>query len=191
MSLPIRKSILIGVVAVLVSAAPATAQTAQSLVFVSQETAVTPAATTFTTQPALQDGGEKSAALAGLLNGLILPGLGNFYAGNNGHGWRHLLIHVGGVGLLVIGAAAATDDILSDGTVDEGSFAVGYAGLAVVGINWIWSIFSGVGDANAANERMAFTGPRLRSLTFASPTVRELVPQTNNRVGLELGSFSF
>ncbi len=42
-----------------------------------------------------QSSGGKSAAVAGLLNALVFPGIGNFYAGNNGHGWRHVGLALG------------------------------------------------------------------------------------------------
>ena len=139
----------------------------------------------------LLQGGGKSPAVAALLNALLLPGVGNFYAGNSGHGLRHLLLHVGGIGVVVVGAAAASDEILTGGTIDEGSVAVLYVGLGIVTVNWVWSIFSGISDANAAGGRSASLGPRLRTLSVSSPTLQALAPAQARRVGLEVVRIGF
>lgn len=42
--------------------------------------------------------GEKSSVLAGVLSWLVFPGIGSYYAGNSGHGTRHVLVAVGSIG---------------------------------------------------------------------------------------------
>ncbi|MFQ5747045.1 MAG: hypothetical protein ACE5HF_07485 [Gemmatimonadota bacterium] len=54
--------------------------------------------------------GSKSPGLAGVLSAFIFPGTGSFYAGNEGHGIRHVVI--GGVSLLGAAASAGDCDIV-------------------------------------------------------------------------------
>ena len=51
----------------------------------------------------------KEPLVAGLLS-WVFPGLGNFYAGQAGHGWRHIGIEVVGLGVLIAGAVQNADD---------------------------------------------------------------------------------
>jgi len=91
-----------------------------------------------------QSSGEKSPALAGLLNAFVLPGIGNLYAGNSGHGLRHLALTVVG------GAVAFLGMHKVNSTGDGEAWAV--AGAVVLSGNWVWSIFSGIEDARAAGR---------------------------------------
>jgi hypothetical protein len=79
----------------------------------------------------------KSPVLAGVLSFLI-PGVGSFYAGNTNHGLVHLGIDLGAIVVMSAGFSGN-----NQGAADVGYFA--YIG------NWIWSIFTAVGDANAYN----------------------------------------
>lgn len=97
--------------------------------------------------PLPQSTGEKSAAVAGLLNALVFPGIGNFYAGNHGHGLRHVGIAVGGG--VVAFAVIVLDDADDD---DDVGRAVFLAAAVVVTGNWVWSIASGIKDAQAAGR---------------------------------------
>jgi hypothetical protein len=141
-----------------------------------------------------QASGEKSPALAGLLN-VVLPGVGNFYAGNNGHGIRHLAFAVGGLALMAFGATQAADENLEYD-------AVGGVGLALVGGvvfygNWVWGIFSGIQDARAANRPVGSNGgvasilqPQLVPLGLPS-AVGNLPGVTKLRLGLQLVRVTF
>lgn len=92
-------------------------------------------------------GDEKDPLIAGLLS-WVIPGVGSFYAGNNTHGWTHLIIDVASYGV-IIGGATATG---STGTVAMG---VGFVSLFV---NDIWSIFTAVSDAQATRRSSGRTG---------------------------------
>ena len=93
-----------------------------------------------------QSSGEKNPAVAALLNALLFPGIGNFYAGNTGHGLRHVALAVGGGAIMVVGLG----QVYGEGQNEGDGLAL--AGLLVVSGNWVWSIFSGIGDARAAGS---------------------------------------
>jgi len=136
--------------------------------------------------------GEHSAArkeplVAGLLS-WILPGVGSFYAGNSGHGVRHLLISAGAVTAVVVGASAF-DDNDEDATL-SGVLIVGGLTLAVT--NAVWGIITAVNDAHAAN-RVAGVA------RYLDPGLVRLVPSTSlvagfdvaPRMGVRLVEFGF
>lgn len=132
---------------------------------------------------AAQAADRKDPLVAGILS-WIFPGIGSFYAGNSGHGVRHVLIEVGGFGLLIAGVAAAEDEILSTGDIQEGSEGLLIAGVAVLLVNGVWSIIAAVGDANAHNrgggggrgglgfESERWVAPSGTSLEGAEPRVK-------------------
>ena len=133
-----------------------------------------------------QSTGEKSVALAVALNALIFPGLGNFYAGNNGHGWRHVGLAVGGGVIFLVGAVEAVEyDFDND---DGGALLV--VGALILAGNWVWSIVSAVKDAEAAGRPPSSGGalpsmlrPRLVPLGLDSEAGG---PMGRARVGLQL-----
>ena len=136
-----------------------------------------------------QASGEKSPALAGLLN-VVLPGVGNFYAGNNGHGIRHLALAVGGLAVFALGAVQGLE-VTGDG---EGLVLVG--GVVFIG-NWVWGIFSGIEDARAANRPVGSNGgvasilhPQLVPLGLPS-AVGNPPGVTKLRLGLQLVRVTF
>lgn len=85
--------------------------------------------------------GEKDPFVAGVLSAIV-PGVGSFYAGNSGHGLRHVIIHIGSYAVLSSAALSCTGDCKSNAAV------AGVSALALIG-NGIWSIFTAVGDARA------------------------------------------
>ena len=133
----------------------------------------------------------KSPVLAGGLS-LVLPlflvnGVGSYYAGNSGHGTRHLLIGFGSFGLMVAGlSTCAEGGFLDCSGAEEASITIGL--LAYLG-NWVWSTVTAVLDAGATNRRQRDTGalrfePRFEVLTaFTLSTSAALVQR---RVGLQL-----
>jgi hypothetical protein len=138
-----------------------------------------------------QASGEKSPALAGLLN-VVLPGVGNFYAGNNGHGIRHLALAVGGVAVMALGTVNEVDENPDSG--GEGLMLVG--GVVFIG-NWVWGIFSGIQDARAANRPVGSNGgvasilqPQLVPLGLPS-AVGNPPGVTKLRLGLQLVRVTF
>ncbi len=109
--------------------------------------------------PILQQPGEKSTWLAGILSFFIPFGTGSFYAGNTGHGIRHLVI--GGTSFtgMMVGWAIACED-WSEGYCDEDSagwYVAGGFALVYLG-NWIWGTVAAVSDASAYNRRLAEVG---------------------------------
>jgi NADH:ubiquinone oxidoreductase subunit 6 (subunit J) len=120
-----------------------------------------------------QQADRKDPLVAGILS-WIIPGLGSFYAGNSGHGVRHIVIYAGAVVLLFVGAAQAAEEIDPfTGEVDEGSFALMGAALVVLVANSIWAIITAVGDANAYNRGTGRPGRVVGSL-YLDPAVRVL-----------------
>jgi hypothetical protein len=87
--------------------------------------------------PAMQQPGEKSTWLAGLLSFFLPYGTGSFYAGNSTHGVRHLVI--GGTALVgtVVGLAIACDDGFNYCDEDNAGWYVA-GGFAIVWLgNWV------------------------------------------------------
>ncbi len=97
--------------------------------------------------------GEKDPFVAGVLSFLI-PGTGSFYAGSKGHGWRHLIIHVGSY---VVFYGAAVSCVNSYDGCDSESSAAGVSALTLVANN-IWSIFTAVGDARRTRGSTGSSG---------------------------------
>lgn len=90
----------------------------------------------------------KSLALAGVLSAYV-PGLGSFYAGDPGHGVRHLLaVPLGGGLLFVLGSSMG----------DAGA-VFGIAGLAVLLGNWPWAVVTAVRDAQEFNRNAGSAPP--------------------------------
>jgi hypothetical protein len=140
-----------------------------------------------------QSSGEKSPTVAALLNVLLLPGIGNFYAGNNGHGFRHLAIAAGGGLIFALGAVDAL--IASDNGPrgGEGDALLVIGGVVLVG-NSVWSIFSGISDARAAGSPAATTASMIRPrlVPLALPhAVGDPSGMATHRLGLQLVRFGF
>jgi hypothetical protein len=94
----------------------------------------------------------KSPFLAGALSAII-PGVGSFYAGNNRHGFVHLLVFVGSVYLIAVNrstkctAAEMNDPAIRVGCGDTEAYAALFT-FGLWAVNDIWSIFTAVSDAN-------------------------------------------
>jgi hypothetical protein len=104
----------------------------------------------------LQAVGRKDPLVAGILS-FFVPGLGSFYAGNSGHGIRHLGIAVAGAVLYVSGT-----DCTASGTGYGTSCSYSTAaqvGLGVILVDWIWATVVAVNDANAHNRRAGGAHP--------------------------------
>jgi len=138
-----------------------------------------------------QSSGEKSAATAALLNALLLPGIGNFYAGNSGHGLRHLGLALGGSAVVVVGIGVWN----ADDDWERGDEII-WTGLAIVAGNWVWSIFSGIEDARAAGRPGRSNGvtsllqPKLVPLGLPS-AVGDTPGVATHRLGLQLLRVTF
>jgi hypothetical protein len=106
-------------------------------------------ATPYSLADLAQAADRKDPFIAGALS-FVIPGLGSFYAGNQPHGWRHLLIHVGTYVVMLV----SVNDCIND--ISVGNACSSHTGLWTVGAlgllaNWVWGIFTAVGDAKAAN----------------------------------------
>lgn len=75
-----------------------------------------------------------------------IHGAGSFYAGNHGHGWRHL-----GIGLAGIGMALAAYHSCGIGCSDS-SDTLGAAGMILYLGNWVWSTIVAQSDVRARNN---------------------------------------
>ncbi len=122
----------------------------QSSVFVVSSVNVALDATVMVQQP-----GEKSPWLAGILSFFLPYGTGSFYAGNNGHGIRHLVI--GGATAVGMGASLLEACIDGFSVCDTDGTAYAIAGVFALGYlaNWVWGTITAVSDANAYNRRLA------------------------------------
>ena len=117
----------------------------------------------------------KNPTTAGILSGagayVGVAGLGSFYAGNAGHGYRHLAIGLVTGGAAIGGVAACWDMDCSDAT---GLLMIG--GLVAYAANAVWSVFVGVADAHAYNRGAESPGgplsPGLRLGGVTLPLVR-------------------
>ena len=93
----------------------------------------------------------KSPTTAGILSGagayVGVAGLGSFYAGNSGHGVRHLAIGLLTAAVAVSGIVTCADLDCSD---TEGLLMVG--GAVAYAANAVWSVFVAVADAHAHNR---------------------------------------
>jgi hypothetical protein len=94
---------------------------------------------------------EKNLVLAGFLS-YALPGAGSFYAGNDTHGWTHLSIQLAAIATVLVAQSSCKRSCPNE---------VGGAvlGITVAAVNDIWSIFTAVGDARAANRQLASPAP--------------------------------
>jgi hypothetical protein len=130
----------------------------------------------------------KEPVLGGLLS-WILPGLGSYYAGNSGHGTRHLVIWAGSIAVIVIGVSQ-TEDGFSTGSSD----ALILGGLAALVTNTVWAIITGVNDANAYNRQhnlASIVQPELKVLSTVSGSALEFHRSNGPRVGLQLVKIGF
>ena len=134
---------------------------------------------------------EKSPALAGILSWVVFPGVGSYYAGNSGHGTRHLVIGLGALTVTVVGLVQAVESIDQFGNISGGGFALAGVGLLAYMVNSIWSIVVAVNDAGAYNAGIASViQPGVRILTLSSG-MAPIVPKVDRRVGLQLVRISF
>ncbi len=102
----------------------------------------------------VQSRGERSAVLAGALS-FVVPGLGSFYAGNIGHGVRHLVAIPVVIGATVVGLELADRD---GGEAESAEYAVLLGGAVLLLTNGIWGIVTAVNDAQDHNRSIGL-GP--------------------------------
>jgi hypothetical protein len=135
----------------------------------------------------LQAAERKSAALAGIMSWFI-PGLGSFYAGNSGHGIRHIVIHIVALGAFIGGVVSTADAATGTGiNVDEerDTWLI-LGGAGVMFLNSIWSIITAVGDANAYNQRSGGARPgRVVGSLYLDPSMRALGSNGLRAAGLQ------
>jgi hypothetical protein len=139
--------------------------------------------------PTVQNAGEKSAWLAGILSFFLPYGTGSFYAGNNGHGVRHLIIGGGtAIGTAVgIGIACADFDLdLCD--EDDPAYVVGAVFALGYVVNWVWGTIVAVNDVKAYNRALAL---ELAPDVIVLPAVGGASGANGTRVGLQLLNVSF
>lgn len=136
----------------------------------------------------VQQRGEKSPWLAGLLSFFLPYGTGSFYAGNNSHGIRHLVI--GGATAIGMGVSLLEACIDEFRTCDTDGTAYAIGGVFALGYlaNWVWGTITAVSDANAYNR--GSTGASLQ------PGILVLEPAPGAvgaapAVGLRIGRISF
>lgn len=127
-------------------------ETVRSVIVVDPQPQMSPPAPSWLQQQQLPPPGMKSPGLAAVLNLFIPYGVGNFYAGSESHGVRHLALGLGSVGLMVGGLVAACDDSLTLCDEESAGFYVAGAGGLLFFTNWVWGIVSGIGDAKAHNR---------------------------------------
>ncbi len=150
----------------------------------------TPMLASLVTLP-VQQRGEKSTWLAGILSFFLPYGTGSFYAGNNAHGIRHLII--GGVTTVGagVGLAAACIDGFSVCDEDDPGYAI--AGIFALGyvVNWVWGTITAVNDVKAYNRALVALNirPEVRMLE----PIRVAMPggTTGQRIGIEVGRLTF
>lgn len=92
----------------------------------------------------------KSAGTAVFLSFLV-PGAGSFYAGESGHGWRHLIVHLVGYGMVVGGT---TSCVTAGGEDCSEISGVATAGTVAVLGNWVWGMVTANRDAKVFNARI-------------------------------------
>ena len=141
--------------------------------------------------PTVQQPGEKSTWLAGLLSFFIPFGTGSFYAGNSSHGVRHLVI--GGTALAgtLVGLAIACDDGLEYCNENNGGFWVAGGFALVWAGNWVWGTIVAVNDAKAYNRQLAEVGfaPGLKMLAPVWTATHGTV--SSPAVGIQLVQITF
>jgi hypothetical protein len=124
---------------------------------------------------------EKSPTTAGLLSGLVFPGVGSFYAGNSGHGIRHHAIGL----VSAAGIQAGSDNCgLVFSSPDDNCTLLGISAGVFI-INWIWSITSGVSDAKAYNVKVRQEGLQVK------PELVAIRSDGQTTIGLQLLRFGF
>ncbi|MDH3458749.1 MAG: hypothetical protein OER90_18055 [Gemmatimonadota bacterium] len=136
----------------------------------------------------LQQRGEKSPWLAGILSFFLPYGTGSFYAGHNGHGIRHLVI--GGVTAIGMGVSLMEACIDGFSVCDKDGTAYAVGGVFALGwvANWVWGTITAVSDANAYNR--GSTGASLQPgilVLEPAPGAVGVAPA----VGLRIGRVTF
>ena len=135
----------------------------------------------------------KSPVLAAGLS-LILPlvgvnGIGSYYAGNSGHGTRHLLIGFGSVGVMLAGLGTCFE-YLNNCSADW-AIAIGF--VAYLG-NWVWGTITAGLDAGEYNRRQSETRAARLQPGFKILTAFTLSTSTapeRHRLGLQLVGLAF
>ena len=123
----------------------------------------------------------KSPTLAAILSWLVWPGVGSYYAGNSGHGTRHLLIGVAAVGAAIPLLVTCDNDGFCDFDNDTARLSV-VVGLGAIALgNSIWSIITAVNDAEKRNA-LVDAG----TVSF-SPSLRPLVASVGDVRATSLG----
>lgn len=122
---------------------------------------------------------EKNPGLAGLMS-TVVPGAGSFYAGNGGHGVRHLTI----AGLSALAARSGLRHCEIPFGDTDGCTVAAVSSVAFIA-NWIWAITVGVGDARRHNQYLATAGLHL------APELVALDSGGEPGVGLQLLQFTF
>lgn len=108
----------------------------------------------------------KSPVLAGFLSAYI-PGSGSFYAGDSGHGIRHLVVVPLASMLLFVGG----------GVLGDAGVVPAYAGLGLLVFNWPWSVVTAVRDARAHNALVVASGSTSTGLSSPLAVGRSLPSQ--------------
>ncbi len=130
-----------------------------------------------------------AAGLSLVLPVVFVNGIGSYYAGNSGHGTRHLLIGFGSVGLMVAGLGTCFDSF-SNCSAD---WAITIGAVAYLG-NWVWGTITAGLDAGEYNRRQSGTqaarfGPRFEVLTAF--TLSTSAAPERHRLGLQLVRLAF
>ena len=124
--------------------------------------------------------GERSSFLAGFLSAMVFPGVGSYYAGNSGHGTRHLAIGVA----TAAGMFAAASDCNIFAESDSSCTLALVSALAFLG-NAIWSTSVAVGDAKEYNQSLRTAGLHI------APQLVAVRSGGDTQLGLQLVSFGF
>ena len=124
------------------------------------------------------DANTKNPALAGVLS-VVVPGLGSFYAGNTGHGIRHLAAVPIIIGVTALGLKGANKD---DGEAEAAELLVLAGGIGLLLANSVWSVVTAVSDVNEYNRKLS-----IGRLEFDLA----LRPLTNSMIGLEIARIRF
>jgi hypothetical protein len=138
----------------------------------------------------------KEPFVAGVLSWLV-PGLGSYYAGNNRHGTRHLVLFGTSFTIMLVGASQAVADC--DGGYYGDTCGGDGLGLMAVGLlsmvtNTVWGIVTAVSDANAHNRAIpAATGVSvLHERMRIDPQVTMLHGATSSqRLGIRIARVAF
>jgi hypothetical protein len=133
---------------------------------------------------------EKSPTLAALLSWLVWPGVGSYYAGNSGHGTRHVVISAVAVGTAIPLLVTCDNDGFCDFDNDTARLST-VVGLAAVHVaNEVWSIITAVNDAEDRNYSIR-SGPVSFAPSITKLAVRLPDGRFTSRLGLGVVSFSF